>query len=45
MRLIHLHISAMIGHEQMHIGQIIGFCYATKMQIPTHIVNTMALDG
>ncbi|MCL2639043.1 MAG: hypothetical protein FWD48_11820, partial [Oscillospiraceae bacterium] len=31
---IHQHISAMIGHEQMHIGQIIAFCYATGIDIP-----------
>ena len=42
---IHEHISAMIGHEQMHIGQIIAFCYATKIHIPNDITNIMALDG
>lgn len=43
--IIHRHLSAMISHEQMHIGQIIGFCYATQIQIPKNIVNIMALDG
>lgn len=37
--------SAMIGHEQMHIGQIVAFCYAIGVQIPEKIVNKMALDG
>jgi len=42
---IHQHISAMIGHEQMHIGQIIAFCYAINVEIPSSIVKIMALDG
>jgi len=42
---IHQHISAMIGHEQMHIGQIIAFCYATGIHIPDNITNIMSLDG
>lgn len=42
---IHEHISAMIGHEQMHIGQIIAFCYATGIHIPNEIAQKMALDG
>ena len=42
---IHQHISAMIGHEQMHIGQIIAFCYATGIDIPDNITNTMSLNG
>ena len=42
---IHSHICAMNGHEQMHIGQIIAFCYATEIQIPDSITNIMALDG
>jgi len=43
--IIHRHLSAMIGHEQMHIGQIIGFCYATGIEIPKQVIDTMALDG
>ena len=39
------HFSAMISHEQMHIGQIVAFCYATDIEIPQKIVNSMALDG
>lgn len=42
---IHRHLCAMIGHEQMHIGQIVAFCYAIDIQIPEEIVNKMALDG
>ena len=42
---IHEHISAMIGHENMHIGQIVAFCYATGIHIPNTITETMALDG
>ena len=43
--IIHRHISAMIGHEQMHIGQIVAFCYAAGIEIPSKIVQMMALDG
>ena len=39
------HFSAMISHEQMHIGQMVAFCYATGIEIPQKIVNLMALDG
>ena len=42
---IHQHFSSMIGHEMMHIGQIIAFCYATGIHIPDEITETMALDG
>ncbi|MCL2703053.1 MAG: DinB family protein [Defluviitaleaceae bacterium] len=42
---IHEHVSAMIGHEQMHIGQIIAFCYAAGIHIPDDITNIMSLDG
>lgn len=42
--LINRHISAMIGHEQMHIGQIIGFCYATNISIPKYVKDIMALS-
>ena len=42
---IHQHISAMIGHEQMHIGQMIAFCYSCDIRIPECIVNKMALSG
>jgi len=42
---IHQFISAMIGHEQMHIGQIIAFCYATGIPIPENITKIMALNG
>ena len=42
---IHEHISAMTGHEQMHIGQIIAFCYTTGIHIPDDITKIMALDG
>ncbi len=42
--LINRHLSAMIGHEQMHIGQIIGFCYCINIDIPKYIKQTMALN-
>jgi len=42
---IHTHFANMIGHEMMHIGQIIAFCYATDIQIPEKVVSTMFLDG
>jgi len=42
---VHQIISMMTGHEQMHIGQIIAFCYATGIEIPASIVENMALEG
>ena len=42
---VHQIISMMIGHEQMHIGQIIAFCYATEIEIPKSITEIMALEG
>ena len=36
------HICAMIGHEQMHIGQIVAFCYAVGIRIPDSIIQTMS---
>ena len=44
-RNIHQIISMMIGHEQMHIGQIIAFCYAVGIEIPQSISEPMALEG
>jgi len=44
-RNVHQIISTMMGHEQMHIGQIIAFCYATGIEIPNSIVEQMALEG
>jgi len=42
---VHQIISCMIGHENMHIGQIIAFCYATGIEIPGCIAEPMALEG
>ena len=42
---IYQHFSSMIGHEMMHIGQIVAFCYATGIHIPDEITEIMALDG
>ena len=42
---VHQMISMMTGHEQMHIGQIIAFCYVTGIEIPKSIVESMALEG
>jgi len=42
---VHQVISSMIGHENMHIGQIIAFCYATGIKIPESISEPMALEG
>lgn len=42
---IHQVIAMMIGHEYMHIGQIIAFCYATGIEIPAEITEGMALEG
>ena len=44
-RNVHQIISTMIGHENMHIGQIIAFCYAVGIHIPDVITETMALEG
>ena len=44
-RNVHQTISTMIGHEQMHIGQIIAFCYAVGIEIPAAIIEAMALEG
>ena len=42
---VHQIISCMIGHENMHVGQIIAFCYATGIEIPDCIAEPMALEG
>ena len=42
---VHQIISMMIGHENMHIGQIIAFCYATGIEVPKSISDPMALEG
>ena len=44
-RNVHQIISMMIGHESMHIGQIIAFCYATGIEVPESISEPMALEG
>ncbi|MCL2576098.1 MAG: DinB family protein [Defluviitaleaceae bacterium] len=44
-RNVHQVISLMTGHEYMHIGQIIAFCYATGIEIPESISEPMALEG
>jgi len=44
-RNVHSIIAMMIGHEEMHIGQIIAFCYATEIKIPQIITENMALEG
>ena len=41
----HQVMALLIGHEQMHIGQIIAFCYATGIEIPATISEPMALEG
>ena len=42
---VHRIIAMMIGHECMHIGQIIAFCYATGIEIPGSVTEPMALEG
>ena len=44
-RNVHQIISMMIGHENMHVGQVIAFCYTTGIEIPTSISEPMALEG
>ena len=42
---VHRVISMMSGHENMHIGQIIAFCYAMGIEVPGSISEPMALEG
>jgi len=42
---VHQIIAMLIGHEYMHVGQIIAFCYATGIEIPQSISEPMALEG
>ncbi|MCL2364914.1 MAG: DinB family protein [Defluviitaleaceae bacterium] len=42
---VHRIVSVLIGHENMHVGQIIAFCYATGIEIPACIAEPMALEG
>ena len=44
-RNVHQIISNLIGHECMHVGQIIAFCYATGIEVPESISEPMALEG
>jgi len=42
---VHQIIAMLIGHEDMHIGQIVAFCYATGIEVPKSISEPMALEG
>lgn len=42
---ISYHISALIAHESLHIGQIIAFCYLLNIDIPKDVVESWALSG
>ena len=42
---VHQILSMFIAHENMHIGQIIAFCYAVGIKIPEYITENMALEG
>jgi len=42
---VHQVISMLIGHEYMHVGQVIAFCYATGIEVPKSISEPMALEG
>lgn len=42
---IQSHLAAMISHESMHLGQIVGFCYSTDIQIPEEIIEGMSLSS
>lgn len=39
------HLTALISHEAMHIGQVIAFCYALGMPIPETVEKNWALSG
>jgi len=42
---VHRIVAMTIGHECMHIGQMVAFCYATGIEIPKSISEPMALEG
>ena len=42
---VHQILSMMNAHENMHLGQIIAFCYATGIEIPSKVTEAMALEG
>jgi energy-converting hydrogenase A subunit M len=42
---VHQIIAMMIGHENMHIGQIVAFCYAVGINIPDSITKAIVLEG
>jgi len=42
---IHQIITMLIAHENMHIGQIIAFCYAAGIEVPKSVSEPMALEG
>ncbi|RKD33423.1 hypothetical protein [Thermohalobacter berrensis] len=44
-QLLPYHLSAMIAHETMHIGQIIAFCYTLDIDIPDYVKESWALSG
>lgn len=44
-QLLPYHLSAMICHESMHIGQIIAFCYVLDIEIPKFVRESWALSG
>lgn len=39
------HLSGLIAHEALHVGQIIAFCYELNIEIPADIVEAWALSG
>lgn len=42
---VHRILSMLNGHEQMHIGQIIAFCYTVGIIVPEKLTHEMALEG
>lgn len=39
------HISALISHESLHIGQIVAFSYVLELPIPDYITKNWGLSG
>lgn len=39
------HISALIAHESLHIGQIIAFAYVLDLPIPEFVTKNWGLSG
>lgn len=39
------HLSSIICHEAIHVGQMIAFCYALDIKVPDYVTKNWALSG